>query len=98
ASTGTAAVRAEFALTPAGKAGGDENSLTLQISVGNAGASGQTSLAGQTAGSVQDGAAAGVKGAGSASHDGVVTIVKELTPLILEGRDGNTSHNQAAGK
>ena len=33
ASTGTAAVRAEFALTPAGKAGGDENSLTLQISL-----------------------------------------------------------------
>ncbi len=120
ASTGTATVRAELSLTPAGKAGGDENSLTLQISTywGSAppppakpdgaspltsanvaaGASGQTSLAGQTAGSVQDGAAAGVKGAGSTSQNGVVTIVKELTPLLFEGRDENTSHNQAAGK
>jgi len=148
ASTGTTAVRAEFALTPAGEAGADENSLTLQISTywgsappppakpdgasplmqissywgsappppanaatrlagipasplisaNAAGSVGQTSRVGQAAGGVQDGAAAGTEGAGSASSDGVVTIVKELTPLLFEGRDENASHDPAAGK
>jgi hypothetical protein len=98
APTGTTAVRAGFALTPAGEAGPDGNSLTLQISVGNAGASGQArSRAGETAGSVQDGAAAGAEGTGSASSEAVVTIVKELTPLLFEGRDENGSHDKAAG-
>jgi hypothetical protein len=55
-------------------------------------------MAGQTAGRVQDDAAPRVKGAGSGSSDGVVTIVKELTPLLLESRDGNTSHDPGAGK
>jgi hypothetical protein len=43
-------------------------------------------------------AAASVGRTDSASHDGVVTIVKELTPLLFEGRDGNGSHDPAAGK
>ncbi len=96
-STSPTAVRAEFALTPAGEAGSDENSLSLQILVAGAGASARTNRAVEAAGSVQEGTAAGAKGAGSASQDAVVTIVKELTPLLLEGRDGNASHDKAAG-
>jgi hypothetical protein len=93
-STGTAAVRAELTLTPAGGAGAGENSLTLQISVGNARASGQTSLAGETAGA----GTTGVKGALGPSSDGAVTVVKELASLLFEGRDGSASHDPAAGK
>jgi hypothetical protein len=135
-STGTTAVRAEFAFTPAGKAGPEENSLTPQtsaywapasnnsghqsstdwsqpapslpasstgtpasplVSANAAWASGQTNLAGEQTGSVQDGAATGTVGAGGASQDGVATIVKEMAPLLAESRDGNTSHDKAAG-
>ena len=38
------------------------------------------------------------RGGSGASPDGVVTIVKELTPLLFESRDGNASHDPAAGK
>ena len=93
-STGTAAVRAELTVTPAGGAGAGENSLTLQISVGNARASGQTSLAGETAGA----GTTGVKGALGPSSDGAVTVVKELASLLFEGRDGSASHDPTAGK
>ena len=93
-STGTAAVRAELTLMPAGGTGAGENGLTLQISVGNARAFGQTSLGGETA----RGGTTGVKGALGPSSDGAVTVVKELAPLLFEGRDGSASHDPAAGK
>ncbi len=97
-STGTTAVLAEVAANPAAEVAAGDNSLTLRVWVGNAGTAGQMSRADGAAGSVQDSGAAAAKGAGSASHDGVVTIVKELTPLLFEGRNGNGSHDQGAGK
>ncbi len=94
---GKTMVRAEFALDPAAASAG-ENSLTLRVSVGSAVTSAQTSLAGQTVGSAQESVKEVVKEAGGGHDDGVVTVVRELTPLLLENRDGNASHDPGTGK